>query len=320
MNLPSSADVLAAWRVIAPLLPRSPLVPAGTTAGGSPLLLKAESLMPTGSFKIRGATHVIAQLDAAQRARGVVAYSTGNHAQAVGKAAADAGVRATVVMSPDAPAAKIDATRGYGAEVVMAPPESQSRRLLAERLARERGAVLVPPYDDARIVAGQGTIAVELLEQLGGVRPAAVYVPVGGGGLISGIATALAQLSPGTRVVGVEPELEDDAGRSWTAGEICSGVPSASIADAVKVQRIGELTFALMRRHVHAMRTVTEQAMARAALECFDRWRLVVEPAGALGLAAAREDGEGPGAQPVVVIASGGNTSLDALQALRAMA
>ncbi len=317
------AAVEAAWELLSGLLPRSPLLPFAGAARPGRLLLKAESLMPTGSFKIRGATYCIARLDAQRRARGVVAYSTGNHAQAVAKAARDAGVAATIVMSPDVPAAKLEATRRHGADVVMAPPSSHARRAMAEQLARERGATLIPPYDHADVVAGQGSIGLELLAQGHGDPPAAVYVPVGGGGLIGGIALAIKSRHPATRVIGVEPALEDDACRSWASGTLVSAeAVSDSMADAIKVQSLGRLNFELMRRHVDAMVTVTEAAIGRAVLDCFVANRLVVEPAGAVALAAAREhdrSGDAPGLAggPVVAIVSGGNATLDALRHLQ---
>lgn len=312
--------VLAAWELLSKQLPRSPLIPFSGAPG---ILLKAESLMPTGSFKIRGATYCIARLDAAKRERGVVAYSTGNHAQAVAKAARDSGVHATIVMSPDAPTAKLDATRGYCATVVMAECSSQARRAMAEQLALERNATLIPPYDHADVIAGQGTIGVELLEQLGKRAPSAVFVPVGGGGLLAGIAVAIKALSPKTRVIGVEPEWEDDACRSFASRELfTSAGPSASVADAIKVQSLGKLNLDLICSHVDAMVTVTEQAIKEAVRECFDGNRLVVEPAGAAAVAAARNHTRADAHPeiaygPVVAIVSGGNTTAAFLHQLK---
>ncbi len=308
----------SAWKLLSQRLPRSPLLPFAGAAKPQRLLLKAESLMPTGSFKIRGATYCIARMTETQRADGVVAYSTGNHAQAVAKAARDAGVRATIVMSPDAPAAKVANTTHWGAEVVMAESNSNARRVLAERLAQDTGALLIPPYDHADVVAGQGTVGLELLEQLQAEPPAAVYVPVGGGGLLAGIAVAIKAFSPSTWVVGVEPDLEDDACRSFAAGALLAAHgPSASMADAIKVQSLGALNFDLIRRHVDAMVTVSETAIARAVIDCFEENRLLVEPAGAVALAAARTHEPSAG-RPVVAIVSGGNTTASFIQQLQA--
>lgn len=321
----AGASVQAAWEILSRLLPRSPLLPFGGETAHHPLLLKAESLMPTGSFKIRGATYCIAQLGDAQRARGVVAYSTGNHAQAVAKAARDAGVRAKIVMSPDAPAAKIESTRRFGADIVMAASSSNARRAMGEALAAESKATLIPPYEHPDVISGQGTIGVELLAQLQGQAPAAVYVPVGGGGLLAGIAVAIKAMSPRTRVIGVDPELEDDACRSFASGTLLAAdAPSVSIADAIKVQSLGALNFALITRHVDAIVTVSEIQIAEAVIDCFHANRLVVEPAGAVAVAAARRHGppsfsSDPADGPVIAIVSGGNTTAAFLQHIQGM-
>lgn len=315
--------VEAAWTLLSKRLPSSPLLPFAGRAVPQRVLLKAESLMPTGSFKIRGATYCIARMSTAQRAKGIVAYSTGNHAQAVAKAARDADVRATIVMSKDAPAAKVANTQAWGAEVVMADSSSHARRALAEQIALETGAFLIPPYDHADVIAGQGTIGLELLLQLHGDPPAAVYVPVGGGGLLAGIAVAIKARSPHTMVIGVEPELEDDARRSFAAGALMTAAgPSASMADAIKVQRMGASNFELIRRHVDAMVTVSESDIGRAVLDCFEANRLLAEPAGAVALAAARThrsqtDHPELAGRPVVAIVSGGNTTIDFIQTLQ---
>lgn len=272
--------------------------------------------MPTGSFKIRGATWRMSLLSPKERRRGVIAYSTGNHAQAVAKAAADAGIEALVVMSPDAPDAKVAATRRWGAEVLMAEPSSHARRALAEQLAMKHGYVLVPPYDDVRVMEGQASIGLELLAQLKATPPAAVFVPVGGGGLLAGVAAAVKQIAPNVRVIGVEPELEDDACRSFRQGRLVSmSAPSGSIADAIKVQCLGEQTFPLIRRYVDDIVTVDESAIARASLSFYNEARLVVEPGGALSLAAAMQSREASAA-PVVVLACGGNVTLERLARL----
>jgi threonine dehydratase len=313
------SEVISAWTLLKRRLPSSPLLPFSKDTN---ILLKAESLMPTGSFKIRGATYCIARMDIASRKRGVVAYSTGNHAQAVAKAACDAGIRATIVMSEDVPPAKMEATRSYGATVVMAACSSKSRREVAEKLALDSNATLIPPYDHADVIAGQGTVAVELFHQLGGRKPSAVYIPVGGGGLLAGIAIALRTLSPLTRVIGVEPELEDDACRSFRSRQlVTTSAPSASIADAIKVQCLGTLNFPLIKRNVDQMVTVSEVAIKAALFDCFYGNRLVVEPSGAIALAAARahkrEDSHPDLADsPVVAIVSGGNTTAAFLQQL----
>ncbi|WP_183085258.1 pyridoxal-phosphate dependent enzyme [Trinickia fusca] len=329
------ASIEAAARVLRQRLPQSPLVEPRMwrTAGGAPIFVKAECLLPTGSFKIRGATLFVASLTDEQRARGVIAYSTGNHAQAVAKAAADAGVSALIVMSPDAPEAKVRATQSWGAQVVMSEPTSDARRAMAERLAAESGRVLIPPYDDWTVMTGQASIGLELREQLkaGARLPAAVFVPVGGGGLLAGVAAAVKMTMPSVRVIGVEPELENDTQQSFAAGRIVRAAgPSASIADAIKVQAPGNLTFPVIVDYVDEIVSVSEREIAQASLRYFDEAHLVVEPGGAVALAAALKwrgaeigataDDQAGEPAPVVVLAAGGNVTLERLAGLRSMA
>jgi threonine dehydratase len=285
--------------------------------GGNPILLKAESLQPGGSFKIRGALNVIIGLLPEQRRQGVIAYSTGNHARAVAMAARQFGASATIVMSPDAPAAKIDATQRLGAKIVMAEPTANARRALAEALAREHALSLIPPYDHLGIIAGQGTLGLELLDA-GMPRPAAVFVPIGGGGLIAGVAACIKQLDPTIKVIGVEPEWENDAGQSFRHGaRVALDGPSASMADAIKVQTLGDLTFPLIQRFVDDIVSVTEDEIADAMRVAVTASRLVLEPAGAVALAAAlsysRPESSG---MPLVAIASGGNVETGRLCSL----
>lgn len=314
MNHPLMARVHAASELVAACLNASPLLCPDTlcTPSCGRLWIKAESLMPTGSFKIRGATWRLSQLTTEERQAGVIAYSTGNHAQAVARAAHELGVSALIVMSPDVPRAKLLATTRWGAQVVMAEPNSHARKVLAERLAADCGRVMVPPYDDDEIIAGQATIGVELVQQWRGPPPSAVFVPIGGGGLIAGVALAVKHLAQGVAVVGVEPEWEDDAVRSWEAGHIvAASAPSASVADAIKVQRVGDRTFPFLQRYVDAVVRVTEDEIAIATRRTLMEGRLLLEPAGAVAIAAAMKTSyQGD----VVAIASGGNISVDALQ------
>jgi threonine dehydratase len=295
---------------------QTPLVPTPYhTPAGSPILIKAENLQPTGSFKIRGATHAIAQLTPTQRAAGVIAYSTGNHAQAVALAARRLAVRATIVMSPDVPAYKVAATEALGALVIMAAPSSAARRELAEELARSEGLSLIPPYDHLDVLAGQGTIGLEILEAC---RPGAIWVPIGGGGLIAGIATAVKQVDPSVLIIGVEPEWENDAYQSFHTGQRVSlPTSSASIADAIRVQTLGDLTLPLIRQYVDDVVTVSEEAIAAATRLAAESIHLILEPAGALGLAASLQYSRAlADGRPAVVIGSGGNIPLDRLSAL----
>ena len=273
---------------------------------GEAIKLKAENVQPTGSFKIRGASNAISGLSAAQKSRGVVAYSTGNHAQAVAMAARDANVPATIVMSPDVSAYKLDATKGYGATVLMAEPTSESRRILAERYAAENEMTLVPPYDDYAVMAGQASIGIEILMEC---EPSAIIVPIGGGGLIAGIAAAVKQTSPSTRIIGAEPELENDAFLSFRKGQrVALPKPSESIADAIKVQIVGEKTFPLIQKYVDDIVLVSEAQTIEAMLLAEKCTGHPVEPAGALSLAAALHCCWSSAKQgDVIAVISGGN-------------
>jgi threonine dehydratase len=316
VNLPLSA-IEDARAVLLRHLPVSPCLDVhdGASRIGR-MLVKAENLMPTGSFKIRGATFRLSLLSADERSRGVIAYSTGNHAQAVAKAARDIGTQATIVMSPDVPALKIEATQRWGATVLMAEPNSHARRAMAEKLAAQRDLVLVPPYDDLAIMAGQGTIGLEILDQLPGAEDLTVYVPIGGGGLIAGVAAALKQAKPGTRVIGVEPAMENDAMQSLRAGRLIGlDAPSASIADAIKVQRLGDLTWPLIQRYVDDIETVSETEIAAACQYCFSALKMVVEPGGAVAFAAAKRAAEAREGRALALLC-GGNITLERLHAL----
>lgn len=321
MNLDITlADFRLASAILAPQIITTPLVEASSllTPAGHPILLKAENLQRSGSFKIRGASYCIARLLPEQRRRGVMAYSTGNHAQAVALAASLQQIRATIVMSPDAPAFKVERTRKAGATIVWADPTSAARRELAEHLAEEHHLALIPPYDHRDILLGQGTIGLEIIEQC---APGAVFVPIGGGGLLAGIALAIKLLNPFIQVIGVEPEWENDAWQSFTQGRLVTS-PSASksIADAIRVQAVGELPYAVLRRYVDEIVTVSETQIAAATLNALVETHLVLEPAGAVALAAAQAyQGSLPASKPVVAIASGGNTTLEALCSLAAM-
>lgn len=285
----------------------SPLIPfPHKTTSGNPILLKAENLQPSGSFKIRGAVYCLSTLSAEQKAKGVIAYSTGNHAQSVALAAKSLGIKATIVMSPDAPQFKIDATKEYGATVLMSEPSSHARRAMAENLAQLHGYYLVPPYDNLDVIVGQGTIGIEILEE---IQPAAIFVPIGGGGLISGIAVAVKKSNCSAKIIGVEPELENDAVQSFKCGKrVNLSGPSTSIADAIKVQTLGDITYPIIRDYVDDVVSVSEQEIIDATLLHAEKAHLIVEPTGALALAAALTYKHTLEAtKPVVCIASGGN-------------
>lgn len=309
-------DVEEAARRIEGVAHRTPVMTSSTLDGRlhARVFLKCENLQRMGAFKFRGAYNALSRLSEAERARGVVAYSSGNHAQAVGLASRLLGIAATIVMPTDAPGVKRRATEGYGARIVPYDPATENREDVARRFLGEGGPVLIPPFDHADVIAGQGTAARELLEDVGPLD--LLLVPCGGGGLLSGSAIAAKHLSPGCRVVGVEPETADDATRSFRTGTLHSVHNPTTIADGARTPSLGQLTFPLVRRHVDDMVTVSDAELLRALRFLWERMKLVVEPTGALGLAAAwcgRVDVAG---MRVGVLLSGGNVDVPALAAL----
>jgi threo-3-hydroxy-L-aspartate ammonia-lyase len=303
---PSPASIREAAQRLDGVAHRTPLLTARGLRPG--LFLKPENLQRTGSFKFRGAYNAVAQLDAAD---GVCAVSSGNHAQALALAAALHGLPALILMPEDAPASKVAATRGYGAEIVRfdryAHPDRDA--LLAE-LAAERGLERVHPFDDERVMSGAGTVALELLEQSGGLDT--LVTPVGGGGLISGCATAVAE--HGVRVVGVEPEAGDDVRRSLAAGERVRIEVPRTIADGLQIVSPGERPFAVIKERVAEIVTVTDAELVDTMRFAFERLKLVLEPSGAAALAAVRA-GRVEGHQ-IGVVLSGGNVDLDRFRSL----
>lgn len=270
--------------------------------------LKPESLQPVGAFKMRGAYNRLSSLTDVERTAGVITYSSGNHAQAVARCARLLGIHAVIVMPEDAPSLKIERVRADGAELILAAPGNDARRALAEELAVERGLTLVPPYDDAEIIAGQGTCGLEIVEDLPEVGE--VLVPVSGGGLISGVAAAVKGLVPGARIVGVEPEDAADARESLAAGEIRTWPTERThrtIADGLRVNRLGNLPWAHIQALVSEIVTVSDDDMREAMRQLAARARLVVEPSGAAGMAAHLTGAAGPVRAPRVIVLSGGN-------------
>jgi threonine dehydratase len=289
---------------------RTPLVPFGRPEARR--FLKAESLQPIGAFKIRGAYVAVASLSAAERARGVITYSSGNHAQGVARAARLLGAPAVVVMPSDAPALKKARVEADGAEVVVVGTSSEERQQVAEAIAAERGLAIIPPFDDDRIIAGQGTVGLEIAEDMPGV--AAVLVPIGGGGLASGIAVALRALVPGARLIGVEPELAADARDSLRANRIIRWTPadaSRTIADGTRTTALGRRTFAHLSRLLDDIVSVSESEIAAGVRLAAEESRLVAEPSGALTVAAmafrSAEAGLDGLDGPIVAVVSGGN-------------
>jgi len=277
--------------------------------------LKPESLQPVGAFKMRGAYNAVASLNDEERARGVVTYSSGNHAQAVARAARLLGARATIVMPEDAPPVKVEGVRRDGAEIVLAGRTGEERHAIALELVARDGRVMIEPYDDRRIIAGQGTCGLEIAEDLPGVT--SVLIPVSGGGLSAGIAAAIKALAPQARVIGVEPELAADARESLAKGEIVrwdGSLTTRTMADGLRVEKLGWLPFLHLRRFMDEIVTVTEEQMAEAMRQLAARARLVVEPSGAAGMAAHLSGAapQPPGDDHRVIVISGGN--VDPLQ------
>ncbi|WP_448188090.1 threonine/serine dehydratase [Azospirillum sp. sgz301742] len=305
-DVEAAAARLAGKAVVTPLLENRQL---NERVGGR-VLLKPETLQVSGSFKFRGAYNRLSQLDEAQRRAGVVAWSSGNHAQGVAAAAAMLGVHATIVMPEDAPKLKIANTRGYGAEVRLYDRWRESREEIAQSIAAERGAVAVPPYDDPHIIAGQGTVGLELARQAHalGATLDAVLAPCSGGGLIAGIATAVKHGAPRAQVYSVEPAGLDDLARSLEAGERVRNAPDArSFCDALMAPTPGELTFPIHRALLAGGLAVTDEEVAQAMAYAFSVLKLVVEPGGAVALAAVLTGKLPTAGRTVAVVLSGGN-------------
>jgi threonine dehydratase len=300
-------DVLAARRRLAGVANVTPVVTSRTldAATGRRLFLKCESFQRGGAFKFRGAYNKIAGLPGEARRRGVVAFSSGNHAQGVALAAGLLGVPATIVMPDDAPPVKLAATRGYGAEVVLYDRLGEDRDEVARRLVEERGRTLVPPYDDPAVMAGQGTAALELLEAVPDLD--ALVSPVSGGGLMAGSATAARALRPSIRILAVEPEDANDTFLSLAAGERVAIEHPATVADGLRQRTPGALTFPILKRELEGVLLVSEAAILDAVRFLFLRMKLVVEPSGAVGVAAALTGLLPAGVDRVGVIVSGGN-------------
>jgi threonine dehydratase len=291
---------------------RTPVAASRTldARAGARVLLKCENLQRAGAFKFRGAYNAVSSLGAEARRRGVVAFSSGNHAQAVALVARLLEVPACIVMPSFAPAAKLAATRAYGAEVVFYDLAGEEREAMAARLARERGLTVVPPFNHPEIVAGQGTAALELLEDAGPLD--ALIVPLGGGGLLSGSALAARHLGGACRVVGAEPEGGDDGARSFREGRIVRVERPDTIADGARTPSLGPLTFGLIRRYVDDVVTVADADLVRAMRFVWERMKLVVEPTGVLGLAALLSGRVSLSGGRAGVVLSGGNVDLEA--------
>ena len=312
-DLVSLPEIEGAAERIAGVAVRTPLVPfprdPAAAAEEPELLVKAESLQPIGAFKVRGAYAAIASLAPDERAAGVVTHSSGNHAQAVAYAARALGIKAVLVMPHTTPGVKVERCIALGAEVVYVEPTAQARAETADKLAAAHGLALIPPYDDARVIAGQGTAGLEIVQDCPDVD--VVLVPVSGGGLIAGVSAAVKALRPEARIIGVEPELAADARDSMAAGHPVSWdaeKTGRTLADALRVQRVGDLPFAHMRAHVDGVVTVTEDEIRRTMRRLAREARLIAEPGGAVATAAfLYRRAELPAGRTYVSVLSGGN-------------
>jgi threo-3-hydroxy-L-aspartate ammonia-lyase len=314
--LPDYSDVEAAARILQGKSHRTPVLTSRTIDArtSAHVFFKCENLQRVGAFKFRGAYNALANLNAEEKRHGVVAYSSGNHAQAVALASAMLGISATIVMPSDAPAVKVDATRGYGADVVFYDRATDDREAITAQLVRDRGVKLIAPFNDPHIIAGQGTAAMELLDETGPLDM--LLVPCGGGGLLSGCAIAARAVAPDIRVIGVEPAAGDDVTRSFRSGVIQSVHNPATIADGARTSAPGDITFALIMRHVSDMLTVDDTELIRTMWYLWERLKIIVEPTGALGAAALLEGKVDVRRKRIGVILSGGNADLQQLARL----
>jgi threonine dehydratase len=306
-------DIVAAAARIEGVAHRTPVATSRqfNELAGCEAYFKCENLQRMGAFKFRGAYSALSALDAASRARGVVAFSSGNHAQAVALAAQLLGMRAIIVMPHDAPAVKVAATRGYGAEVQLYQRGVESRDGVAAKISAERGCILIPPFDHADVIAGQGTTAKELIEDVGPLDY--LFVCCGGAGLLSGCAVAAKHLSPGIKVIGVEPEAGDDAARSFRSKTLQTVVNPDTIADGARTESMGAITFPLVLENVADIMTVSDAELVEAMRFIWERMKLVVEPTGALAAAGVLSGRIGVKGKRVGIILSGGNVDLKAI-------
>ena len=309
-DLPTYADVVAAAGRLQGHAHATPVLRSSTLDQqlGAQVFFKCENFQRMGAFKFRGAFNALSRFDAAQRRAGAIAFSSGNHAQAIALSARLLGIPAVILMPQDAPQAKIDATRGYGGEVILFDRFTQDREQLGREVAEQRGMTLVPPFDHPDVVAGQGTVAKELFEEVGALDD--LFVCMGGGGLLSGCALAARALSPACRVIGVEPEAGNDGQQSFRSGSIVRIPTPRTIADGAQTQALSPLTFGIIRRDVQDVLTTTDAQLVACMRFFAERMKLVVEPTGCLALAGALHGGLDLRGRRVGVVISGGNVDL----------
>jgi threonine dehydratase len=310
-ELPAYADVIAAAARLDGHAHRTPVLRSRFVDAllGAEVAFKAENFQRSGAFKFRGAYSALSRFTDAQRRAGVVTFSSGNHAQAIALSAQLLGIPATIVMPHDSPAIKLAATRGYGAEIIRYDRFTEDREAIGRRLAGERGMTLIPPFDHRDVIAGQGTATKELIEEFGPLD--LLFVPMGGGGLVSGAALAARALSPRCEVYAVEPAAGNDGQQSFRSGAIVDIPTPQTIADGAQTQHVGELTFAIIRRELADVLTATDAQLVEAMRVFAERLKIVVEPTGCLGFAAARHAGLPLAGKRIGIVISGGNIDLD---------
>jgi threo-3-hydroxy-L-aspartate ammonia-lyase len=318
LTLPTYHDVAAAAKRIEGKANRTPVMTSRTVNGemGAEFFFKCENFQRMGAFKFRGAMNALSQFDERQRAAGVVAFSSGNHAQAIALAAKLLGIPATIIMPLDAPAAKVAATKGYGGTVVTYDRYTEDREEIGRNLAEKHGMTLIPPYDHPHVIAGQGTAAKELIEEVGPLD--ALFVCLGGGGLLSGSALATRELAPHCQIYGVEPEAGNDGQQSFRSGEIVHIETPKTIADGAQTQHLGQYTFPIIKRDVNDILTATDAQLVSCMRFFAERMKMVVEPTGCLGFAAAREMKAQLQGKRVGIIVSGGNVDMERYSAFLA--
>ncbi|MEO8500857.1 MAG: threo-3-hydroxy-L-aspartate ammonia-lyase [Vicinamibacteria bacterium] len=314
------ADVEAAASRIKGHAHRTPVLTSSTIdrKTGGAVFFKCENFQRAGAFKFRGAFNALSKLAEEERRRGVLTFSSGNHAQAIALSGRLLSIPTLVVMPNDAPEVKVRATREYGAEVVLYDKHETTREALGRKISEERGLITIPPYDHADVIAGQGTAALELFAETGPLDY--LFVCVGGGGLISGCAAVAAAVSQGVRVIGVEPEAGDDATRSFKTKTLQTVSNPETIADGARTPSLGKLTFAMIMAHVHDMMTVTDKELATTMFYLWERMKIVVEPTGALAATAALSGRVDLRGKRAGVLISGGNVDMNAIPRLLAIA
>jgi threonine dehydratase len=309
-ELPTYEDVAAAARRIEGHAHRTPVLRSSTAdaLAGAQLFFKCENFQRMGAFKFRGAFNSLAKFTPEQRRAGVIAFSSGNHAQAIALAARLLGIPAVILMPLDAPQAKLDATRGYGAEVITFDRYKVDREALTKQVAAERGMTLIPPFDHPDVMCGQGTAAKELIDEVGGLD--FLFTPLGGGGLLSGSALAARALSPNCKIYGVEPEAGNDGQQSFRKGEIVDIPVPRTIADGAQTQHLGKYTFGVIRRDVTDVLTATDDQLVQCMRFFAERMKMIVEPTGCLGFAGALHGGVAIAGKRVGIVISGGNVDI----------